>query len=67
MVKYIRVALGTGVLLGFCKAKLQVAPTTAHLLTYFEGKCLANCKFAPGEGKFFGPKDAEGRVAKARA
>ena len=47
MVKYIRVAIGTGVLFGFCKAKLEVAPTTAHLVTYFEGKCLANCKFWP--------------------
>jgi len=24
-----------------------VAPTTAHLLTYYEGRCSANCKFCP--------------------
>lgn len=62
MVKYIRVALGTGVLLGFCKAKLQVAPTTAHLLTYFEGKCLANCKFCPQARESFSDQKMLSRV-----
>jgi len=62
MVKYIRVALGTGVLLGFCKAKLEVAPTTAHLLTYFEGKCLANCKFCPQARESFSDQKMLSRV-----
>ena len=47
MADYVRVALGTGVILGLCQAKQLVAPTTAHLLAYSEGKCLANCMFCP--------------------
>ena len=47
MVKYVRVALGTAAVLGFCKVKIEVAPTTAHLLVYSESKCLANCMFCP--------------------
>ncbi|MFN4133414.1 MAG: radical SAM protein [Candidatus Hadarchaeales archaeon] len=49
MVK-VRVAFGTEVLLGLRKGKLEVAPTTAHLLTYFEGRCSAGCSFCP-QGK----------------
>ena len=47
MADYVRVALGTGVVLGLCQAKQLVAPTTAHLLVYSEDKCLANCMFCP--------------------
>jgi len=46
-INQIRVAFGTGVLLGLWKGQLAAAPTTAHLLTYHEGKCSANCKFCP--------------------
>lgn len=41
----VRVAFGTGVLLGFWQARLSVAPTTAHLLVYSPGGCSANCGF----------------------
>jgi len=47
MADYVRVALGTGVVLGLCQAKQLVAPTTAHLLVYSEDKCLDNCMFCP--------------------
>jgi len=47
MVEFIRVALGTAIVLGLWRGKLQTAPTTAHFLTYFPGKCLANCQFCP--------------------
>ncbi len=47
MVERIRVAFGTGVVLGLWRGKLEVAPTTAHLLTYHKGRCAANCKFCP--------------------
>lgn len=47
MVSHVRVAFGTGVVLGLWKGQLAAAPTTAHLLTYFESRCSANCKFCP--------------------
>jgi len=47
LVEYIRVALGTAAVIGFNKVKIDVAPTTAHLLVYSESKCLANCMFCP--------------------
>jgi len=43
----VRMAFGTGVLLGLWRGQLTVAPTTAHFLTYHEGRCSANCKFCP--------------------
>jgi lipoyl synthase len=33
--------------LGLLDGKLDAAPTTAYLMTYREGKCLANCGFCP--------------------
>lgn len=47
MVEHVRVAFGTGILLGLWRGQLAVTPTTAHLLTYYEGRCNANCKFCP--------------------
>jgi len=47
LVEYIRVALGTGIVLGLWRGQLAAAPTTAHFLTYYEGRCSANCKFCP--------------------
>ncbi len=43
----VRVAFGTGVVLGLWRGQLEVPPTTAHLLTYHDGRCSANCKFCP--------------------
>lgn len=47
LVEHVRVAFGTGVLLGLWRGRLAVAPTTAHMLTYYESRCSANCKFCP--------------------
>jgi len=33
--------------LGLLKGKLDAPPTTIYMLTYREGKCLANCGFCP--------------------
>jgi lipoyl synthase len=43
----IRVSTGTALVLGLLKGKLDVAPTTAYLMTYKLGKCTANCSFCP--------------------
>jgi len=43
----VRVAFGTGIVLGLWRGQLAAPPTTAHLLTYHEGKCNANCQFCP--------------------
>ena len=43
----IRVSLGTAIVLGILKDKLDAEPTTAYLMTYKEGKCTANCGFCP--------------------
>lgn len=47
MVKYIRISLGTAIILGLIKGKIDANPTTAYLLTYRKGKCIANCSFCP--------------------
>jgi biotin synthase len=43
----IRVSLGTAIVLGLLKGKLDAEPTTAYLMTYKTGKCSANCGFCP--------------------
>ena len=43
----IRVSLGSAVILGLIKGKVDVMPTTIYLMTYHPGKCDANCAFCP--------------------
>ncbi|MEM2953054.1 MAG: radical SAM protein [Candidatus Bathyarchaeia archaeon] len=43
----IRVSLGSAITLGLLDGRLDAAPTTAYLMTYRDGKCLANCGFCP--------------------
>lgn len=43
----VRVAFGTGVVLGLWRGQLAAAPTTAHFLTYHKDRCNANCQFCP--------------------
>ncbi|ASJ15899.1 hypothetical protein A3L04_01830 [Thermococcus chitonophagus] len=43
----VRVSYGTAIAMGLIKAKLLARPTTAYLMTYYEGKCLNDCKFCP--------------------
>ena len=43
----IRVSVGSAIVLGLLKGKLDAPPTTIYTLTYRDGKCLANCGFCP--------------------
>ena len=43
----IRVSIGSAIVLELLKGKIDAKPTTVYLLTYHEGKCLANCGFCP--------------------
>lgn len=43
----IRVSVGSAIVLGLMHGRLDTEPTTMYLLTYYSGKCLANCGFCP--------------------
>jgi biotin synthase-related radical SAM superfamily protein len=43
----IRVSVGSAIVLGLFEGKLDVAPTTAYLMTYKKGRCASNCMFCP--------------------
>lgn len=43
----IRVSVGSAIALGLLDGRMDVAPTTAYLMTYKTGKCTANCGFCP--------------------
>ncbi|MEM3577280.1 MAG: radical SAM protein [Candidatus Bathyarchaeia archaeon] len=43
----IRVSLGSAIILQLLNGKLDATPTTVYLMTYKEGKCIANCAFCP--------------------
>ncbi|MFB0567926.1 MAG: radical SAM protein, partial [Candidatus Bathyarchaeia archaeon] len=43
----IRVSVGSAIVLGLMHGRLDAEPTTMYLLTYYSGKCLANCGFCP--------------------
>ena len=45
--KQIRVSTGSAIVLGLLEGKLDAEPTTAYLMTYKGGKCMANCGFCP--------------------
>lgn len=41
----LRVSIGSAAVLGLLKYRLSVPPTTAYIMSYTEGSCLANCSF----------------------
>lgn len=43
----VRVSTGTATVLGLQSGRLDSVPTTAYLMSYHEGKCVANCGFCP--------------------
>jgi len=45
--KKVRVSIGSAIVLGLINGRLDAKPTTAYLMTYRRGKCLANCGFCP--------------------
>jgi len=61
--KRIRVSVGSAMVLGLSKGKLDAAPTTAYLMTYREGKCVANCGFCPQARGSQGRADMLSRVS----
>lgn len=58
----VRVSIGSAIVLGLTKGKLDARPTTAYLLTYKEGKCFANCGFCPQARQSKGRADMLSRV-----
>jgi len=58
----IRASIGSAVVLGLIKGRLDAEPTTVYLLTYRRGKCLANCGFCPQAKASKGRKDMLSRV-----
>jgi biotin synthase-related radical SAM superfamily protein len=59
----IRVSLGSAMVLGLLRGKLDAMPTTAYLLTYRRGKCNANCSFCPQARGSHGRADMLSRVS----
>ena len=47
LVDRIRISIGTAIHLGIEKGKLDKNFSTAFFMTYFDGKCSANCVFCP--------------------
>jgi biotin synthase len=43
----LRVSLGTAIVLGLIRSRLDAAPTTAYLMTHVPSRCSANCVFCP--------------------
>jgi biotin synthase len=43
----VRISLGSAIALDLLNGKLDAAPTTAYLMTYKDGRCIANCGFCP--------------------
>jgi len=41
----VRVSIGSAILLGLVRGRVDAKPTTLYLLTYHEGKCRGNCAF----------------------
>ena len=59
----VRVSLGSAIVLGLLSGKLDAPPTTAYLMTYRRGRCLANCGFCPQARKSQGRADMLSRVS----
>ena len=43
----VRVSMGTAAVLGLDRIAISARPTTAYLMLYYPGRCLANCAFCP--------------------
>jgi len=58
----IRVSIGSAIVLGLTKGRLDAKPTTVYLLTYRKGKCLASCAFCPQSRLAQGRADMLSRI-----
>ncbi|MEM2098165.1 MAG: radical SAM protein [Candidatus Bathyarchaeia archaeon] len=63
LVRQVRVSLGSAIALGLLSGKIDVAPTTAYLMTYTAGKCTANCAFCPQARSSLSSADLLSRVS----
>jgi biotin synthase-related radical SAM superfamily protein len=61
--KKVRVSIGSAIVLGLINGRLDAKPTTAYLMTYRWGKCLANCGFCPQARKSRSRADMLSRVS----
>nr|WP_206203343.1 MULTISPECIES: radical SAM protein [unclassified Thermococcus] len=43
----IRVSYGTAIAMGLINARMLARPTTAYLMTHYDGRCRNNCAFCP--------------------
>ena len=59
----VRVSLGSAMVLGLLKGKLDAMPTTVYLLTYRRDKCTANCGFCLQARESRGRADMLSRVS----
>jgi biotin synthase-related radical SAM superfamily protein len=59
----VRVSLGSAIILGLLRGKLDAKPTTTYLLTYRKEKCVANCGFCPQARESSGRADMLSRVS----
>ena len=58
----IRVSIGSAIVLGLTKGRLDAKPTTVYLLTYRKGKCRASCAFCPQSRLAHGRADMLSRI-----
>jgi len=58
----IRVSVGSAIVLGLMRGKLDALPTTVYLLTYQTGRCSANCGFCSQARKSKSRADMLSRV-----
>jgi biotin synthase-related radical SAM superfamily protein len=58
----VRVSIGSAVVLGLLKSRLDAKPTTVYLLTHGTGKCRARCAFCPQSHLSKGRADMLSRV-----
>ncbi|MEM3550023.1 MAG: radical SAM protein [Candidatus Bathyarchaeia archaeon] len=59
----VRLSLGSAIVMGLIDAKLDAPPTTAYIMTYRDGKCLANCGFCPQAKQSRSREDMLSRVS----
>ncbi|MFZ1039460.1 MAG: radical SAM protein [Candidatus Bathyarchaeia archaeon] len=59
----VRISLGSAMVLGLLDGKLDAAPTTAYLMTFRTGKCVANCGFCPQARESSSTADMLSRVS----
>jgi len=58
----VRVSVGSAIVLGLISGRIDAKPTTAYLLTYYKGKCTANCMFCSQARSSNGRADMLSRV-----